>query len=170
MKALPVSVAVLLLVACGQKRATDGARNNSHAANIHASVIERKDAAVPVPSPRDPQGPTAPSPEDRPQRTIAPPQPSAETRYRALGTEPFWAVTVKGGLATLERPDKAPMRFSVTRQDDGRAVRYLGDGFSLTVTDGPCSDGMSDAAWSNHVAVAFGEGTLKGCGGEREDF
>ncbi|WP_037454002.1 COG3650 family protein [Sphingobium chlorophenolicum] len=97
------------------------------------------------------------------------PGPIGEDDYRAIGTEPFWAVTVKGSTATLERPDKAPVRYAVSRQNDGRAIRYLGDGFSMTVTEGPCSDGMSDAVWSNRVAVAFGEGTLNGCGGLRDD-
>ena len=97
------------------------------------------------------------------------PERPAEDRYRAIGTEPFWAVTVKGSMAALERPDKAPIRYTVSRHDDKRAIRYLGNGFSMTVTEGPCSDGMSDAVWSDHVAVAFGEGTLKGCGGLRDD-
>ena len=95
---------------------------------------------------------------------------SNETRYRALGTEPFWAVTVKGSVATLERPDKAERRYAVNRTDDGRVVRYLAEGFAMTVTDGPCSDGMSDAHWADSVALSFGEGTLKGCGGVRTDF
>lgn len=94
---------------------------------------------------------------------------SAEDSYRAMGTEPFWAVIVKRTNATLERPDKAAVRYSVVREDDGRAIRYLGAGFSMTITQGPCSDGMSDAIWSDRVQVAFGEGTLKGCGGARED-
>ena len=95
---------------------------------------------------------------------------SSETRYRALGTEPFWAVTVKGSVATLERPDKAERHYAVNRTDDGRDVRYLADGFAMTVTEGPCSDGMSDAHWADSVALSFGEGTLKGCGGVRSDF
>ncbi|WP_236575083.1 MULTISPECIES: COG3650 family protein [unclassified Sphingobium] len=95
---------------------------------------------------------------------------SSETRYRALGTEPFWSVTVKGSVATLERPGKPPRHFTVSRTDDGRAIRYLADGFAMTVTEGPCSDGMSDAHWADSVALSFGEGTLKGCGGVREDF
>ena len=49
-------------------------------------------------------------------------------------------------------------------------ANVLADGFSMTVTDGPCSDGMSDAHWADRVALSFGEGTLKGCGGVREDF
>ena len=89
--------------------------------------------------------------------------------YRAIGTEPFWAVTVKGSTALLERPDKAPARYAVSRNDDRRAIRFLGEGFSMTITEGPCSDGMSDAVWSDRVAIAFGEGTLNGCGGSRDD-
>ncbi|MEC3912891.1 membrane-like protein [Sphingobium sp. CR2-8] len=91
-------------------------------------------------------------------------------RYSAIGTEPFWAVTVEGSTVTLERPDKPPLRFAVTRSDDVRAIRYLGAGFTMTLTEGPCGDGMSDAIWSDRVAIAFGEGTLKGCGGLREDM
>lgn len=97
------------------------------------------------------------------------PDRSAGGRYRAIGTEPFWAVTVKGSTATLERPDKEPIRYAVSRHADKRAIRYLSDGFSMTVSEGPCSDGMSDTVWSDRVAVAFGEGTLNGCGGLRDD-
>jgi uncharacterized membrane protein len=89
--------------------------------------------------------------------------------YRAIGTEPFWAVTVRGSTATLERPDRQSARFAVSRSDDAKAIRYVGDGFAMTLTEGPCSDGMSDAVWSDRVQIAFGEGTLKGCGGVRED-
>jgi uncharacterized membrane protein len=89
--------------------------------------------------------------------------------YRAIGTEPFWGVTLRGSIVLLERPDKAPMRFAVRDQSDDRAIRFVGDGFTLTATEGPCSDGMSDAIWSDRVQIAFADGTLKGCGGLRED-
>ncbi|HUD91895.1 MAG TPA: membrane-like protein [Sphingobium sp.] len=89
--------------------------------------------------------------------------------YRAIGTEPFWAVTVRGSTATLERPDKPSVRYAVSRHDDAKAIRYLGEGFALTASEGPCSDGMSDSIWSDRVQLSFGEGTLKGCGGERDD-
>lgn len=89
--------------------------------------------------------------------------------YRAIGTEPFWAVTVRGTTATLERPDHTPVRFAVVRDVEERAIRYSGEGFAMTINDGPCSDGMSDALWSDRVAVAFRDGVLKGCGGERDE-
>ncbi|MEJ7935749.1 membrane-like protein [Sphingobium sp. AN558] len=95
--------------------------------------------------------------------------PPARIDYRAIGTEPFWAVTLRGSTAVLERPDRLPLDVAVTRSDDANAIRYRGEGFAMTVSAGPCSDGMSDAIWSDSVQIAFGEGTLKGCGGVREE-
>ena len=92
------------------------------------------------------------------------PSPS-DPDYRAIGTEPFWAVTVQGRQATLERPGTPALIFTVAPDADG----YRGEGLSIMVTAGPCSDGMSYALWSDRVAIAFGEGVLKGCGGARED-
>jgi uncharacterized membrane protein len=107
--------------------------------------------------------PAAPPPA--PRRPVA----KAEDSYRAIGTEPFWNLTIRDGRATLTRPDKAPLPVGdLIRTDDDRAVRYQGEGFTATVTAGPCSDGMSDAVWSDRVQIAFAEGTLKGCGGARE--
>ncbi|AMK16442.1 MULTISPECIES: COG3650 family protein [Sphingobium] len=154
---------MLILTGCGRKEnMADLPRNDVPVAN---APIENLSAAQEAPLFSD-------------QREGAPPAstvvdttpPSSETRYQALGTEPFWAVTVKGSTATLERPDNEPVDFAINRADDGRAVRYLGDGFSMVVTDGPCSDGMSDAHWADRVAVSFADGTLKGCGGVRADF
>lgn len=79
-------------------------------------------------------------------------------------------MTVRQGQASLERPSDETLRFPVERADDANAIRYVGDGFSMTVTPGPCSDGMSNAMWSDRVQLAFAGGTLKGCGGAREDM
>ena len=45
----------------------------------------------------------------------------------------------------------------------------ISDGFTMTVSEGPCSDGMSDAIWSDRVQIAFAQGVYKGCGGDREE-
>lgn len=165
MRAALFLTGIFLLAGCG--RGDNGAhspRENGPVAK--ARIVEQRDEQ-PAASASSPVRTTqAPAPalitKDSP--------PSSETHYRAIGTEPFWAVTVKGSTATLERPDKPPIRFPIARTDDGRALRYISDGFAMTVTDGPCSDGMSDATWADRVSIAFGEGTLKGCGGAREDF
>lgn len=155
---------LLMLAGCGSEDATPPAP-----APTRQAPIAKAAPAPPVPrddlSPR--AAPPAPSSGDAPPpRSDAPPTPD----YRAIGTEPFWAVTIGGSAATLERPDHPPMRFGVMREADDRAIRYRGDGFSLTATEGPCSDGMSDAVWSDRVQIAFAGGTLKGCGGVRQDM
>lgn len=133
------------------------------AAPINNSIANESSAQPPVPAP-------TPQAEAKPlvsrETPVHRPSPAD---YRAIGTEPFWAVTVRGASAVLERPDHRPLRYKVVQGDDDRTMRYLGDGFTLTATEGPCSDGMSDAIWSDRVQIAFGEGTLKGCGGIRED-
>jgi uncharacterized membrane protein len=163
MKAWLFLAGTLLLTACGRKE-TMGDLSPNDTPAVATAIVERpavrRISVTPVGRDADR---SSPSPVDTTPL-------SSETRYRALGTEPFWAVTVKGSTATLERPDKRPAHYAITRADDGRTVRYLGDGFSMIVTDGPCNDGMSDAHWADRVAVSFGEGTLKGCGGVREDF
>jgi uncharacterized membrane protein len=154
-------VIAFIMAGCGDGKDAPGA--NGAQPQASAQILDQNQAAENVVQavPRETMAEhPAPSPN---------PAPPAKDRYRAIGTEPFWAVTIKGSTATLERPDKPPARYAVSRHDDRRTIRYLGDGFTMTLTEGPCSDGMSDAVWSDRVALAFGEGTLSGCGGERDD-
>ncbi|PHQ64371.1 MAG: membrane-like protein [Sphingobium sp.] len=159
-------LAPALLTACGD---TPPAGND--AAPVKAPITA---PVAPVMNDSEPDTSTPPPlPASRPKplvsrETHAPSV--AEPDYRAIGIEPFWAVTVRGSIATLERPDKPPMRFTVHASQDRRTIRYQGDGFTMTVSEGPCSDGMSDAIWSDRVQISFGQGTLKGCGGVRDDL
>lgn len=163
MKAWLFITGMLLLTGCGRKETMADLSTND--APIAQTVIAARPSVPQVAMSSTPRESASPAPPPVDTTPL-----SSETRYRALGTEPFWSVTVKGSTATLERPDKSPAHYPITRADDGRTVRYIGDGFSMIVTEGPCSDGMSDAHWADRVAVSFGEGTLKGCGGVREDF
>ncbi|MGC4250555.1 MAG: membrane-like protein [Sphingobium sp.] len=165
MKAGLPLLAALALAGCGGKG--DGAADDAGNAAGTAIADHReiageiaKEKGFENPAPVVPRETSAPVSDLSPKA-----EPKEVSGYRAIGTEPFWAVTVRGAVATLERPDKAPHRFAVARTDDRRTVRYLGEDFSMTVSEGPCSDGMSDTIWSDRVQIAFGEGTLKGCGG-----
>ncbi|MFZ2997891.1 COG3650 family protein [Sphingobium sp.] len=160
---------VLLLAACGKgddAPVADNAQPESTSPIIIHNIVDNS-VSPENHSENVPRETATP----RPAPAAAPvPSPKPRTGYHAIGTEPFWAVTVIGSTATLERPDKDRIRFAVSRSADPVAIRYQGNGFAMTLTPGPCSDGMSDSLWSDRVAVAFGEGTLKGCGGVREDM
>lgn len=167
-KARLLMLAMLFVAACDRDHGAAGRSRKDDVSDATAPIVERQAIANEAAAPRAVdkllplQGASATG--------MKPAPPSSETRYRAIGTEPFWAVTVRGSNLTLERPDHAPLHLPIARTDDGRAVRYLGDGLAMVVTEGPCSDGMSDAVWADRVSVAFAQGTLKGCGGVREDF
>ena len=172
MKMTAMMTGLLALTACSgepaapnmvDNRADNGIANAAPALN---QTIVANDSAAPEPAPAPIAAPQ-PAPTAVSRETSANPPPPRED-YRAIGTEPFWAVIVKGSVATLQRPDHRPLRYSVTRTDDPRAIRFLGDGFAMTATRGPCSDGMSDAIWSDRVQLSFSEGVLKGCGGYKD--
>lgn len=105
--------------------------------------------------------------------TDTPPPPAPDYAqggsYRALGTEPFWALAISDGRMTLDQPDAPARHYAVTRTEKGPSVRYQGDGITVTILREPCNDGMSDALYSDRVQIAMASGTLKGCGGQREE-
>lgn len=175
------TLAALLLAACGSEQSpkaddrgapeqTSGAASNNLAAPIvEAPATNNVDARSdrirkPLVSRETSE---QPSPAE-PASALPPPPPADE--YRAIGTEPFWAVTVRNGQLSLERPSGETLRLAVTRTEGRGVIRYAGEGFSMNVTPGPCSDGMSNAMWADRVQIAFADGALKGCGGAREDM
>jgi uncharacterized membrane protein len=156
--------AALLLGACAkydgreQDVGNQGAIPANAASNASVPIVRNESGAAEAAPPVVQAAPT-PAPVER--RHVS----QAAVDYRALGTEPFWAVTVRGDRATLERPGRAPLPVIVTLTQDRRAMRYIGEGLTMTVTPGPCSDGMGDTLHADRVQIAFDEGTLKGCGG-----
>jgi uncharacterized membrane protein len=164
-KAAPALLLIALLGGCGEGAPVANQGQQPKAtANVSAPIndsVPARSAETPPPAP-----PSTPEPKSLVSRGTSSVRPAAPD-YRAIGTEPFWGVTLRGSTITLERPDHAPRRFSVRDDSDGRAIRFVGDGFTLTATEGPCSDGMSDAIWSDRVQIAFADGTLKGCGGDQ---
>lgn len=86
--------------------------------------------------------------------------------YRALGTEPFWSITIANGQMRYETPEGG---FSVPAPRG----RELGDGrmwetrrITLQASNQQCSDGMSDNRYSQTVRAVVDGRTLNGCGGE----
>ena len=128
------------------------------------------------------QPPADPAP---PAAVVAPATPAAETPsakrvpgqenveplriFRAFGTEPFWGVNVEGTRLTYTTPeDQAGVVMEGTRKTlaDGVEISGQHDGkpFVLTVSNGTCSDGMSDNTYSMVSTFRYGDIDYKGCG------
>jgi heat shock protein HslJ len=85
--------------------------------------------------------------------------------YRALGTEPFWSITIANGRMTYDSPEGG---FSVSAPRG----QELGDGrlwetrrITLQASNQECSDGMSDNRYPQTVRAVVDGRTLNGCGG-----
>ncbi|MFC3439874.1 membrane-like protein [Sphingobium rhizovicinum] len=166
MKPIAALLLAMLLSGCGKG---DPATNQAQPKAV-ANVITPINNSIPANAASD--TPPAPQPVAKPKPLVSRGTSKAlptPPDYRAIGTEPFWGVTLRGTTALLERPDHAPLHFVVHDRSDDRTLRFVGDGFALSATEGPCSDGMSEAIWSDRVQISFADGTLKGCGGMRED-
>lgn len=131
---------------------------------------------VPVPITSDSPGAveeaaTAPSPK-QPAATAVPEETPAAlaipARFRAVGTEPFWGAKVSGTSLVYSTPDFPDgIRTEVIRTAGPGSVAFTGtiDGrpLELTVSAGPCSDGMSDTIYPWAAVRTIGPDIARGC-------
>ena len=118
------------------------------------------------------QGPAMLDEENTESETIAGESdlPDAEVAgavlYKAVGNEPGWNLTVRparmdyvGDYGQVNIAEPTPPNF--------RAVHgtYRSGKLQLTISAGPCSDGMSDLTYRQTVRVTADGRTVSGCGG-----
>ena len=89
-------------------------------------------------------------------------------QFTALGTEPFWAAKVDGGVLLFQTPEhQAGQRVAVSRRVSGVRTEFSGtpNGARLNfmIGAGPCSDGMSDTVYSYSAELRIGAQQLRGC-------
>ena len=99
-------------------------------------------------------------------------RPRARFDVEALGTEPFWRITIDSTLLVLERPqpplelafDAAPAetRGALTTIMAHRVLGTVHD-LKLGLLREPCRDGMSDSWFPYRAEVRFGDLALHGC-------
>ncbi len=94
--------------------------------------------------------------------------PWSQSGYRIIGTEPFWGGTVTPDEIIYSTPENqqgetiavtlayGPDREVYSGQLGGRP-------FVLTLTDGPCSDGMSDNVHRFTATLEVDDETRRGC-------
>jgi uncharacterized membrane protein len=127
--------------------------------------------------PQAPDGERAPPPADAPdvaEASQAPEDGDAEPLFAgdidARGTEPFWAVQIRGDRITLTRPEPEPpvsaANPGATETGSEAVWSTMVDGKPFIVTlanEGTCSDGMSDFEYPYVAVVTLGELTFRGC-------
>jgi heat shock protein HslJ len=97
--------------------------------------------------------------------------PVAEGNYRAIGTEPFWDLTIGRDLVFTDRganlvvAEPAP---PVQRSAGGD--RFFGRRLSVRIEHRLCSDGMSDRSYPDTVSVTVDGRAYRGCGANSAFF
>ena len=132
------------------------------------AACEREPASPPTPSPAATATSTPSPTPTAPASPAAKPVFDLPERFTALGTEPFWAVEVDGARLTYRTPEnQVGQAAAVTRTpgDDFVELRgtLAGQALTLTVSKGPCSDGMSDTVYAYRVTRRLGDDTQRGC-------
>ncbi|RVQ67799.1 hypothetical protein EKN06_07745 [Croceicoccus ponticola] len=89
--------------------------------------------------------------------------------FRALGTEPFWAVHVsEGRLRYMTPEDQQGQSLEYTREQTGKdeialTAKLDDQDMVLTGRVAECSDGMSDREYPYTITLTIGEEVRKGC-------
>ncbi|MES2057588.1 MAG: META domain-containing protein [Pseudomonadota bacterium] len=102
-----------------------------------------------------------------PGTAVAAPQRDTPS-YRAVGTEPGWALTIDNGLiryigdygrTKVTTPAPVP-------RPSFNGLRYVTPRITVDITRVRCNDGMSDREFPDKVTVAIDGRTVSGCGGD----
>ena len=86
--------------------------------------------------------------------------------YRALGTEPFWGLTIDERQMVFTQPDAQPVSQPTPKVIVGFAGEiYQTPRLNVNVVHMTCSDGMSDRTYLDKVQVTVDGRRYDGCGG-----
>jgi heat shock protein HslJ len=94
------------------------------------------------------------------------PADSGQAPYRAVGTEPFWGLSIETGGMTFTRAGESDIRVSsYEARPSFNGWRYVSRRITADVTFTRCSDGMSDNVYKDTVTVMVDGTEYKVCGG-----
>lgn len=146
---LPLLCATLALAGCGEPadRLSD-----------EEAAVEQAPAMVDAPNEESnviTAGSDLPEPED-----------SGPVLYKAAGNEPGWSLTVRPARMDYAG-DYGQVKIAEPTPPDFRAAHgtYRSGKLKVTISPGPCSDGMSDLTYRQTVQVTADGRTVSGCGG-----
>jgi uncharacterized membrane protein len=94
------------------------------------------------------------------------PRPDTSTPFHAMGTEPFWGVSVENGRIVYDPAGRQGLAVPApARQDRPRGYRWQTPRITVEVTNEVCGDGMSMRVYPVDVKVLVNGERLLGCGG-----
>jgi heat shock protein HslJ len=86
--------------------------------------------------------------------------------YKAVGTEPFWGLTIDSRTMKFETPNRRPVIVATPRVINGFAGEiYKTRRIDVNIVHRACSDGMSDRTYRDTVTVTVDGRRYQGCGG-----
>ena len=96
-----------------------------------------------------------------------------EEVLRFTGTEPFWGGQVSGMRLTYTTPEDMEGTIITVERFAGRGgLSFSGSlgekSFDMAVSEGGCSDGMSDRTYPFGVTLRIGDETRSGCAWSRQ--
>ena len=97
----------------------------------------------------------------------APPPPG--NLYVAMGTEPFWRLTMNSAEIVFTEANAPGVQVAQPTPRPIIAVAgevYQTPRIGLNIVHSPCSDGMSDRTYPDKVQVRVDNRSFEGCGGE----
>ena len=142
-------VATALLAACGEP--ADRLSDEDAAAEQSPALLDEQNESEEE----------APAPSALPEADVAGP-----VLYKAVGTEPGWALTVRSARMDYEG-DYGEVKIAEPTPPDFRTGHgtFRSGKLRVTISAGPCSDGMSDLIYRQTVRVTADGRTVSGCGG-----
>jgi len=101
--------------------------------------------------------------------TAPPAAAQPQATYRALGTEPFWNLTIGARTMRFEAAGRPAVSVATPRVIHGFAGEmWQTRRINVNTVHKSCSDGMSDTVYADTVTVKVDGRTYQGCGGGTE--
>jgi uncharacterized membrane protein len=130
-----------------------------------------------APPPADALGAQAPAASDAATSVAAGGGMDISQPITALGTEPFWSLTITDGTKfKLSRPDQPDLLAEApgSAMSPGGATWVAkgakGEQLTVMLKAGECSDGMSDRKYPMTAEVVLQGATLKGCAAKTREM
>lgn len=108
-----------------------------------------------------------PEPQPLPYRAPA----ADQGGYRAIGTEPFWDLTISDKLVFTDRGNNVSVvQPTPAMQSTAPGELYNSPRIRVTIARSRCSDGMSDRTYPDTVQVTVDKRLYRGCGAPASFF